>query len=412
METDISVEYLFVSSLSDSLCVNVSGFKNLLKSIDGVEFKGNAINYKGNSYKIEVVSGAAEDGKSIYFDVTLTSSIDSLDDYTALLKHVRTVINKITQSPPQILWDGLGLYYSRLAYPQIYRIENLMRKLITKFMIINAGLGWHKQVVPREVEQSIKGQSNNDYLHNVDFIQLSVFLFKEYEGTSSKIILDKIRKAKEITELELTEIKTLSPQSNWDRYFAPLINCDADFLKIRWQQLYELRNAVAHKRSITKFDLARIERLINELEMKITEAISKLSDIFVPNEEREEIVDNVASTGDELIGIYLRKYNLLHEDLLRLLINNKLIEANDSSRFFLRHLLDIASKSGIITPNVRNQIQGMNMIKNELVHKARPDTSAFDLRGMISRMANLMASFNNIEQDFDLNNVSEPDLPF
>lgn len=254
MDPKISVEYLFISKLSDSICIDDSGLRNILRSIRDVEVKNNTLKYKDVEFEFEIVHGNAESDKSVYFDITISTIPENLDPFAEVLRLIRTAINKITQNPPQVLWDGLGLYYSQLAYPKIYRVENMMRKLITKFMIINAGIGWHKQFVPKEVDQSIKSQANNDYLHNVDFIQLSVFLFKEYEVVATKPILEKIRKSSEVTALDLSELKGLVPQSNWDRYFAPIISCDADFLRTRWQALYDLRNAVAHNKSISRTD--------------------------------------------------------------------------------------------------------------------------------------------------------------
>lgn len=81
---------------------------------------------------------------------------------------------------PIILWDDISLYYSQQAYPIIYEIENLMRQLITKFMLINAGLRWEKERTPEDVRKSINDKNKEPtVLYNVDYIQLSNFLFKE-----------------------------------------------------------------------------------------------------------------------------------------------------------------------------------------------------------------------------------------
>lgn len=72
------------------------------------------------------------------------------------------------------------MYYSQQAYPIIYEIENLMRQLITKFMLINAGLRWEKERTPEDVRKSINDKNKEPtVLYNVDYIQLSNFLFKE-----------------------------------------------------------------------------------------------------------------------------------------------------------------------------------------------------------------------------------------
>ena len=55
---------------------------------------------------------------------------------TELLRNVKAVFSIITKAP-QTLFDGISQHYATGIYPQIYEIENLMRKLITKFMLIN-----------------------------------------------------------------------------------------------------------------------------------------------------------------------------------------------------------------------------------------------------------------------------------
>ncbi|MFG3826309.1 hypothetical protein ACGI6H_34825, partial [Escherichia coli] len=61
----------------------------------------------------------------------------------------------------QIIWDDISKYYSIQAYPLIHEIENLMRKLITKFMIHNVGLSWTKDSVPKEFSEALKKSEKN-----------------------------------------------------------------------------------------------------------------------------------------------------------------------------------------------------------------------------------------------------------
>ncbi|OXL16969.1 hypothetical protein CAN34_13700 [Psychrobacter sp. DAB_AL32B] len=69
-----------------------------------------------------------------------------------------------------------------------------MRKLLTKFMLINVGVNWYKTDVPDDVANSIRTKDNNlkkdfTYFHNTDFIQLKNFLFsEEYISNKNKLI--------------------------------------------------------------------------------------------------------------------------------------------------------------------------------------------------------------------------------
>ncbi|ELV8738233.1 hypothetical protein QNF08_004549, partial [Vibrio vulnificus] len=141
-----------------------------------------------------------------------------------------------------------------------------MRLLITKFMLTKIGLGWTKERVPTDVQQSINSNNTDaNYLNNVDFIQLKNFLFSENYPNHKDSLIKKLKSAKDFANLELDDIKSLIPESNWDRFFQPLVGCEADFLKKRWDQLYELRCKVAHNKDFNKTNLEDVSKLALEL---------------------------------------------------------------------------------------------------------------------------------------------------
>ena len=134
------------------------------------------------------------------------------------------------------LYDGISQYYAEKAYPEIYEIENLMRKLITKFMLVNVGADWISDKVPDDVKNSIN-QDNKEstYLHNVDFIQLKNFLFSEKYTVSRDKLVNKLKTTSNLNELNLEELKKMIPTSNWDRYFSNEI-CIQTKLTVRFKQ--------------------------------------------------------------------------------------------------------------------------------------------------------------------------------
>jgi Apea-like HEPN len=385
------VEYLLTSNVTDCICSSIEGFHNLLKTIEGLSISGNRLTYNATQFNIDVQIGKLHNGEKIYFDVTLTSTDDNgIDCFIDLNRKVKTVSTKVTSSPVQTLWDDISHYYASMSYPLINNIENLMRKLITKFMIVNIGLGWQEKAVPKEVEQSNRiQQKSSDYLQDIDFIQLSNFLFKEYSGTNGKTIIDNIKSASKIDDLLLGDLKALVPKSNWDRHFSPIIACEADYLRIRWEKLYDLRCKVAHNKNFNKSDYEILLKLLGEVSPYIVAALDKLSEIEISEDDREEITEVAVATGEDNSAIFLAEWS----ELLNT-VRDSLRETSDvgehinlhNQRNNIRYLMNQARDKGLITATMRGEIKDMIYIRNAILHSAGITIQEDQLANMIEKM--------------------------
>jgi len=177
----MKTEYLVTFDSSDNQCTNIETLKSLLKSNELITLPSQSkIKFKEFEYGMVIGSGKLSDN-SRYFDVTFECADDSkVEDFREFLKEIRKIFYKACGRDVLALYDGIGGYYCNLSYPKIYDIENLMRKLITKFMAISIGPSWAENSVPRDVTESIKDQESkkirSNILFEVDFIQLSNFL--------------------------------------------------------------------------------------------------------------------------------------------------------------------------------------------------------------------------------------------
>lgn len=214
---------------------------------------------------------------------------------------IRKLLHMASNGNVQNLWDDISFYYSKISYPHIHEIENLMRKLITKFMLTNVGLSWAKDTIPEDIRKSPrqeKSGSTNNYLYEIDFIQLSDFLFSEYRTLEISALIKKISEIKTQT-VEMSEISDFIPKSNWKRYFEPHVDCDATYLESRWKRLYELRCKIAHNNAFSKTDHELTIELSKEVKEKLEKAIQSLDAISVPEEEREELVESVIGHANQ-----------------------------------------------------------------------------------------------------------------
>jgi Apea-like HEPN len=372
------VEYLITVDQKESFCKTVAGFNNLIKTIDGVSISSKDLKLGALSISYEVQTGEIQNDKQRFFHVRLLLDNEAhLPEFEVFLKSIRTLLHKAGGKPPHVLWDGLSFNYAQTAYPIVHEIENTMRKLITKFMLINVGLGWAKEAVPREVLDSVRSKDtklDHNYLYEVDFIQLSNFLFKEYATVNPSTLIEKVRKANNIADLDLNELKLSIPKSNWDRFFSKVVKCESEYLKIRWDRLHERRNQIAHNRSVSKFEFDEICTLRDELAPKLQQAIEGLDQVTISEDDRDLLSENVATTKSAGYGEFFTAWNSLNRELY--ILASMLTNLTDKNASLVsdmnnvRTLINIISKKyNVMSPARRREIQNLVRIRNYLVYE-------------------------------------------
>jgi hypothetical protein len=309
----IKVEYLVFIDSKNVKCVDIPSFEHLIQSDPDIEINKDKMLFK-KSFKANysIHSNKIAETDKVYFhlkfSVSKTSEIEKL---TELLRNVKAVFSIITKAP-QTLFDGISQHYATGIYPQIYEIENLMRKLITKFMLINVGADWTNEYVPDDVKNSVN-QDNKDstYLHNVDFIQLKNFLFSEKYTVSKDNLIKKLKGSKDLSELDLGELKQMIPISNWERYFTNEIQISQEQLSKKWSELYDLRCKVAHNKTFTKSDFKRVSELIADLKPTIEKAIEKLDSIDISKIDRDNLREEVVGNFSPAFGNFISHWREL-----------------------------------------------------------------------------------------------------
>ncbi|WP_127806152.1 HEPN domain-containing protein [Hydrogenophaga sp. NH-16] len=372
------VEYLITVDQKDAFCTTTTAFNNLLKTIDGVSVSKADLRFESLVLGYELQTGEVLSDKQRYFHAKLTlHHVDDLPRFESLLKSIRSLLHKASGKPAQTLWDGVSLHYAQLAYPLIHDLENTMRKLITKFMLTNVGVGWANETVPREVVESVRSKTarpDHNYLYEVDFIQLSNFLFKEYTTVSMVVLTDRIKKATKITDLAIDDLKLAIPRSNWDRYFSTLVQCEGEYLKIRWDKLYEKRNLIAHNRPVFRVDFEEISTLCTELSPKLQQALDSLDKITVADDDRELVSESAAFSKSANYGEFLVFWNRLHQQLYLLasLIVTKEQEQKKLAQFQnnIRAILNLLTKRyEVISRSDRAEILDFFRLRNVVVHQ-------------------------------------------
>lgn len=314
-------EYLITFDSKEGICTSVDKFKNLLATHESITFnKKEKIEFREKNFPYTIARGNLTDGSS-YYDLTIEESDPSdRDIYTDLLREVRRICAKISGRNIITLHDGLGEDYCYLGYPIIYRTENLMRKLIAKFMAISIGYDWSDASTPKEVLDSVRSDGKREktnFLQEIDFIQLSYFLFKKYTKADSARFIESLKEKKDDDTIKVGDMRQYSPFTNWEKYFSKKVNCDSEYLRTKWERLYEYRCKIAHCKGITKQDLDELKKISLDICEKIQAALDSVGDVHIEEDEREELAENLSGTANKNVAYFIRKYNEL-ADLIKI----------------------------------------------------------------------------------------------
>jgi hypothetical protein len=323
----ITVEYLLPFNTKDGICRNITSFNSLLASHSDISITEKKLRYKNSNYSYNVTMNKVSNQDCTVFHVTFEISTVT-EKFREMLKSFKKTVGVHVKDDIQIIWDGIGFEWSKELYPRIYQIENLMRKLISKFMLINLGVGWYKSAIPLEVKDSIKSpkaKTSLGILYEVDFIQLSNFLFKQYAIKDSSKLPEILANALEgdLTVEKREEILEFIPKNNWDRYISKIVDCESEQLQKKWTRLYEIRCMVAHNNSLLYEDFKSGLELCDYLEPILQKAFDSLDNVEIPANEIENISLNTIATVHEPTKAFITDYHNFSTGITDIINQNK-----------------------------------------------------------------------------------------
>jgi hypothetical protein len=311
----LKTEFLILMPDDEAFCSNKKAFIDFLKVDSLISITGNKINYrktpKGKdqvSAKFRVETDKVKSNNERYFLLVLECEQQSqIDEFSELSERIKSIVERISPGATAVntLWDGVGRIYAEKAYPIINEVENLMRRLIAKFMLVTVGMNWSKDAINPELFKKIeKFEDEDPYindLHKLDFIHLSQVLFEKKRDISLDE-LDRLLPKTKFNEEDKERILRYIPRSNWEKYFSSLVEEKDHSLEKKWELLYKLRNKVAHNRNVKKSEFDQIKGLASNIKDVIGKATAKLGEIDINEEDRELIIFSYRSESPSAIG--------------------------------------------------------------------------------------------------------------
>ncbi|RVT45579.1 hypothetical protein EMM73_12795 [Rheinheimera sediminis] len=313
-------EYLILVPGTDSFCSSKKAFVDFLKVDALITISGQKLAYRRSpkakdlvSARFRVETDKVKDKDERFFLLVLESmSRDAVDEFSELCERVKSISERISPGSTAIntLWDGVGRIYAEKSYPVINEVENLMRRLIAKFMLINVGMNWSKDAINPELFKKIESYDEEEVylndLYKLDFIHLKQVLFDKKRDISLEE-LDRILLKTTFSDDDKEKILKYVPKSNWEKYFSSLLDEKDKGLEKKWEILYKLRNKVAHNRNLTKVEFDQIVGLSSDIKAIIRKATEKLVEIDLDEEDRELIIYSYQSESPQAIGFIAEK---------------------------------------------------------------------------------------------------------
>lgn len=323
--TIMKTEYLISIENKENICKDEQSFSNLLMINSDIKVDQNIIKYQDTSYTYENKRYPSKKSDYTYFHLTIGAEITNprgrgglvekdqltsdqqVELYEQFRREIRTIIRKIA-CKFQIIWDDVSFYYSKLTYPKIYEMENSMRKLITKFMVINVGINWEEENTPQKLLEYAKKQKDDDLLYKLNFSHISNYLFDEF----SKNDVDQfVKQNKNKNSFTFDELEPFLKMSNWDRIFNKYVDLKGSDFKKEWSNLYKYRCKIAHNKLFTRTDYNEVMRIVDEIKPQIDKAIANLDNVDLSEEESEMFGESFVVMDNDDIKEFIDEYNTL-----------------------------------------------------------------------------------------------------
>ncbi|HEX5717877.1 MAG TPA: hypothetical protein VF179_17090 [Thermoanaerobaculia bacterium] len=313
-------ELLLLVPDDESFCSNKKAFVDFLKVDALITVSGQKISFRRAAKSKELVSARfrietdkVKSKHERYFLLTLECQDESLlDEFTELCDRIRIIGERLSPGRTAIntIWDDVGRIYAEKSYPLINEVENLLRRLIAKFMLITVGVNWSKDTIHPELFKKIESFDDpepytND-LYKLDFIHLKQVLFEKKRDISLDE-LDRLLSRTSFSDEDKEKIQKYIPRSNWEKYFSTLIDDRESSLEKKWEILYKLRNKVAHNRHVKKEEYEKIKGLTSQIKIIIDKASAKLGEIDLNEEDRELIIYSYGSDSPTAINYLTEK---------------------------------------------------------------------------------------------------------
>jgi hypothetical protein len=307
------------------LCIEPADIKNELALAQALSFSNSLwggkttkieneksrIRIKEETSGINILINSVDTTKVLtnYFECAFMLNIFS-DNFDAIeafrlkvLKHLKSILQF---SSIRLLTDDVSTHIANKLYPEINKVENLLRKYLIKFFIQRIGSDWWDTTATKTMLEKARLRKADrrdemttyidDEVRYIDFDDLGELIYKQSSGYNSP---DKI--VSRLLNMQNTDdFMTLKNelQSNYTKYFKE--NFQDKMFEQKWKEIIKLRNKVAHQGIFYKHELNFGLETLQSITEIISIAERKIDEIVFSIEDKEAIrIATIEATQNE-----------------------------------------------------------------------------------------------------------------
>ena len=362
-----------VNSALYDLCDNNEQLKKILLKSNKLKIVRNNISIGNYKCGFKIHMGDVKGKKQRFFSIKFEEKHETnLKEYKELLRVFKIILSE-KNIILEVITDDISFHYASLAYPNIHKIENLMRKFILYFMIVAIGKEW-KNKSTEQIKQRLNSTESEykNKIQELSFGELGDFLFNTYHEQDKDALINKLKSLEEdeISSEDFNELKSFIPKSNWDKYFKEKIECEDKYLSKRWKELTELRNKVAHNKSFSENDLRRVERLSKEISNEIEKAIKSIEKLELDQFEKDRLSEEIVSSLNSFAKGYFDNWK-------EIMLYFPSMKDMDKTNF--EKQLKEFKDNDFIDEDLYNRLIKMFFTRNDLLHNSKIDNSNYIL---------------------------------
>jgi hypothetical protein len=407
----LMTEYLVIIDQSKAeglyrLCVSTDDFERLIGAYEDIAIANGKLGGKSGTmfqYTVDLREVQHKAQRCFHLSVKYDGDISELDDYIQTMRSLRQVIAR-AGGTTETIWDDVSAHFSQKSYPVIHRIENMMRKLISYFMLTTIGKDWVAEASPAQFRDAVdRGKRNqqqySEALHQVDFIDLADLLFKPYSPGDPQVLAGQIKAAAGFSDLDFEKLRLeYAPRSNWERYFSAIVKCEDVYLRKRWRDLYDLRCKVAHNAILSRSDYESIVKIADALEKPLRLAIDGLSDVKISNADREQVAESVVVGRGDAYRHFVEQWRNLEQTVL--VWQTELAEGiSPPSEVLTAAVISAYEAADLIDVQIANELRDLLMFRNLLVHDVAGSIAEIEVRTNAEKIEELTVALKRNWRD-------------
>ncbi len=257
---------------------------------------------KSNIWSVYFAYGTYNDSKQLEISIYSDTYVPKVDE--GYLEKLKIRIKKsISKEWERIIWlvDKDSECLSICLYPQIYKVENLMREVINEVMIKQYGIAWWDSYVPANIkkkhsdrlkEYKSKVPSFNDVderLMSIDINDLGALVqHKRYKWNPTyderiNSFLNGVQSYNEGIVREQLFKQRVVEMDLWVEQFSKYLPKD---FNDRYAVFTRDRNHIMHNKLIDRAAFKTIKESVEQIEQDLMKAIKKIQNELLSNEEK------------------------------------------------------------------------------------------------------------------------------